>query len=251
MARPSYATRLRHPQVLVAVGIIALAAYGLRHSVSATTGLILVVIVPSIILHEVSHGAAALAFGDDTARRAGRLTLNPLRHVDPVGTLLLPGLLALSGLGVFGYARPVPVNPSRMRRPRNQAMLTSLAGPATNLVLAGMAALALRATVGAATMAAEGTDVVASGLLGLGDRLLFLAGIVNVSLAVFNLIPLPPLDGSSVVERFLPASAWPAWRTVQRFAMPALLILVLLDGGRILSHVFGPAQRAWLHLLTL
>ncbi|MBA2438936.1 MAG: site-2 protease family protein, partial [Acidimicrobiia bacterium] len=80
--------------------------------------LIVAVLVPSVILHEVSHGVVALWYGDDTAKQAGRLTLNPLRHIDPFGTLLLPALLALSGLGAFGYAKPVPVQPNRLRNPR-------------------------------------------------------------------------------------------------------------------------------------
>ena len=89
-----------------------------------------------MILHEVSHGAAALAFGDDTAKRAGRLTLNPVKHIDPFGTIILPALLVLSGLGVIGYAKPVPVNVSRLRNSRNTSVVVSLVGPAVNIVLA-------------------------------------------------------------------------------------------------------------------
>ena len=202
-------------------------------------------IVPSVILHEVSHGVAALACGDDTARRAGRLTLNPLRHIDPLGTLVLPGIMALSGLGVFGYAKPVPVNPGRMRSPRNQSLLVSLAGPATNIVLAVFAGLALRVSQPAA-----GALVSDFGLnvLPIGYRVLFLFGFLNVSLAVFNLLPIPPLDGSAVVERLLPRRAWPAWLTVRQYAMPALLLLVLLAPGR-LQGIFAPAERLWAHLL--
>ena len=99
----------------------------------------------SIILHEISHGWSALALGDDTAKRAGRLSLNPLVHIDPVGSMLLPGLLLISATGVlFGWAKPVPVNISRLRHPRNDAVLTSLAGPAMNLVLVAIALVALR-----------------------------------------------------------------------------------------------------------
>lgn len=116
-------------------------------------------IVPSIILHEVSHGWAALRFGDDTAQRAGRLTLNPLRHVDPFGTLVLPLVSAAIGFGFFGYAKPVPINPRRMRHPRNDAVLTALAGPAVNIALAVVAALVLR------TMRPDGVFVTAGGYL--------------------------------------------------------------------------------------
>src|ERR671914_1114778 len=101
-----------------------------------TVAVFVAVLVPSSILHEVSHGVVALAFGDDTAKRAGRLTLNPLPHVDPFGTVLLPLLLSLTSLGVIGYAKPVPVNPGRLRKPRQHSLYVSLAGPAVNVVLA-------------------------------------------------------------------------------------------------------------------
>src|SRR2546425_6818058 len=104
-----------------------------------TTLILVAVLIPSVMLHEISHGAVALAFGDDTAKRAGRLTLNPIAHVDPFGTIVLPLILALSSSGVFGWAKPVPVNPRRLRNPRQQALLVSLAGPVTNLGLAFIA----------------------------------------------------------------------------------------------------------------
>src|SRR3989442_8164733 len=99
---------------------------------SQTTLILLAVLVPSVMLHEISHGAVALAFGDDTAKRAGRLTLNPIANIDPFGTIILPLILALSGAGMFGWAKPVPVNPARLRHPRQEALLVSLAGPPTN-----------------------------------------------------------------------------------------------------------------------
>lgn len=244
--------RFGNAQVLVAVGLILLAIYALRHSLGLTTLLIFVVVVPSIILHELAHGVAALAFGDDTAKRAGRLTLNPIKHVDPIGTLVLPGVLALAGLGAFGYAKPVPISPGRMRSPRNNSLLVSLAGPATNLILAGISILVLRYGRPAGT--AQTIDTLISfrglGAVGTVDQLLYLLGFLNVTLAVFNLIPLPPLDGSAVVERLLPPSAWPTWLKVRQYAMPILLVVVLLNPGGFLGHVFGPAERAWAHLLT-
>jgi Zn-dependent protease len=249
---PRRTVRRPHPQALVAVGLILLAVYAVRHSVSGTTLLVFAVIVPSIILHEITHGWVALAFGDDTAKRAGRLTLNPLRHIDPVGTLLLPAVLALSGLGAFGYAKPVPVSPARMRHPRNGSLVTSLAGPATNLVLAGASILVLRylRPPGTVTALTGALDTYGIGAVDITDRVIYLVGFLNVTLAVFNLIPLPPLDGSAVVERLLPASAWPTWLTVRRYAMPVLLVLVLLDHGQVLGRIFDPAERAWGHLLT-
>lgn len=236
----------------MAVGLILVALVSIRHSISSTTLLVFAVIVPSIILHEIAHGVAALAFGDDTAKRAGRLTLNPIRHVDPLGTLVLPGLMALAGLGAFGYAKPVPINPSRMRSPRNHSLVVSLAGPATNLVLAGLSIVVLRAArpVGTAHKVYDAVNYFGINRLDLTDRILFLIGFLNVTLAVFNALPIPPLDGSAVVVRMLPARALPTWYKISRYSMPVLLLIVLLDQNAFTTHVFGPAQRAYAHLVT-
>jgi Zn-dependent protease len=213
-------------------------AYGTRRRVVTDTLvsvlLFLVVLVPSVILHEVAHGVTALGFGDDTAKRAGRLTLNPLPHIDPFGTIILPALLAFTTGGAFGYAKPVPVNQSRMRRPRDHGLLVSLAGPATNVVLAIIAAVALRALLPTAG------DLVLD--------LVFRFGIINVVLAAFNLLPIPPLDGSAIVERLLPRRLLPQWRRLRQYAMPVLLLLVLLLPG-VLSRVFDVARGLWLQLL--
>jgi Zn-dependent protease len=244
--------RLAHPQSLIAIGLIAVALYGLRHTLSTTTIVVFAVVVPSIILHELAHGVTALAFGDDTAKRAGRLTLNPIRHVDPLGTLVLPGVLALAGLGAFGYAKPVPINPAKMRSPRNDSLVVSLAGPATNLALAGISILLLRLARPAGT--AQAVDFIVSNFginsLDMTDRVLYVFGFVNVTLAVFNALPIPPLDGSAVVTRLLPPSAMPAWYRFQRYSMPILLLLVLLNPRNFLGHIFGPAERAWARLLS-
>jgi Zn-dependent protease len=244
--------RLAHPQSLVAIALIVLALYAVRHTLSSTTIVVFAVAVPSIILHELAHGVTALAFGDDTAKRAGRITLNPLRHIDPIGTLVLPAALALAGLGAFGYAKPVPINTGRMRHPRNSSLVVSLAGPATNLALAGLSVLLLRYARPAGTAQAVNFVVSNFGVsaLPITDRVLYLLGFVNVTLAVFNALPIPPLDGSAVVARVLPRSALPAWYSFQRYAMPILLVLVLLDPHNFLGHIFGPAQRAWAHLLS-
>jgi Zn-dependent protease len=244
--------RLAHPQTLVVVGLVAVALYAIRGHLGSTTLVVFAVAVPSIILHELAHGVTALAFGDDTAKRAGRLTLNPVRHIDPIGTLVLPGILALSGLGAFGYAKPVPINPGRMRSPRNSALIVSLAGPATNLALAGLSIFLLRVVRPAGTAQAVNFIVSTAGVgaLAPADRVLYVLGFVNVTLAVFNALPIPPLDGSAVVARLLPRSALPAWYSFQQYAMPILLVLVLVDPGNFLAHIFGPAERAWAHLLS-
>jgi Zn-dependent protease len=193
---------------------------------------------PSIILHEVSHGWVANAFGDDTAKRAGRLTLNPIAHIDPFGTIILPVLLIATTGRAFGYAKPVPVNPRNLRHPRDQSLLVSLAGPGVNITLALFAAFSLRQVL------RPGEPVQAWSL---ADFLLNL-GYANVLLAAFNLIPLPPLDGSALVERLLPRSWWPGYLRIRQYSMGVLLVLVLLLPG-VLSHVFNWALDLWLRLL--
>ena len=185
------------------------------------------------MLHEISHGAVALAFGDDTAKRAGRLTLNPIAHVDPFGTVILPVLLALTGAGMFGWAKPVPVNPAQLRNPRQQALLVSLAGPATNIALALLAAVALRGHL------VHGGD---------GLRVVFAIGFINVILAAFNLLPIPPLDGSAVIERFLPRAWTPQWYRFRQYSFGLLLLLVFMVPGA-LHRVFDAALHLWSQLL--
>jgi Zn-dependent protease len=202
------------------------------------------VIVPSVILHEVSHGFVANLFGDDTAKRAGRLTLNPIAHIDPFGTVLLPLLLSLSGVGAFGYAKPVPVNVSKLRNPRQHSLYVSLAGPMVNIGLAVIAGLLLRTTY------RDDFARVAFNIdrLPLVPQLLFWLGFMNVILAVFNLLPIPPLDGSAFVERLLPSRWWPTWLKFRQYGFGILLLLVFVIPGA-LDKVFDPALRQWVKLL--
>jgi Zn-dependent protease len=204
----------------------------------------LAVVIPSIILHEVAHGVVAGWFGDDTARRAGRITLNPVAHVDPFGTVLLPLLMAATGFGVFGYAKPVPINPSRMRSPRNNALVVSLAGPATNILLALACTLVFRLT-------RPSTPIYSlDGLFqqSLVVQLAFFGGLMNVLLAVFNLLPIPPLDGSALLERVMPRSWWPTYARFRQYSMFLLLGVVLL-APRLLNPVFDRAINWWSRLL--
>lgn len=198
------------------------------------TIVLVLVLIPSVILHELAHGVVALHYGDDTAKRAGRLTLNPVAHVDPFGTIILPTLLALSGAGTFGYAKPVPVDRRRLRRPRDHGLLVSLAGPATNVVLAVLAAIVFRAIRDSAspTVTAVVLDF----------------GVVNVVLAAFNALPVPPLDGSAIVERLLPTRLLPAWGQLRRYSMFLVLGVVLLLPGA-LGRVFDIAVQVWALLL--
>lgn len=202
----------------------------------------LIPLVIAIVFHEVAHGWVARALGDPTAARLGRLTLNPIKHVDPIGTVGLPLLLAVTGAPVFGWAKPVPVVASRLRSPRWHMMLVALAGPGVNLLLALVAALGLAALVGSGSAGDGGAAAfVARNLLN------FL--LINVFLAIFNLIPLPPFDGGHVVEGLLPRSAVPAWQKLARVGFPLLIVLLLvvpaiLPQADIVSRAVVPIVRA-------
>jgi Zn-dependent protease len=200
----------------------------------------LIPLVFAIVLHEVSHGWVANAFGDPTARRKRRLSLNPIRHVDPVGTIVLPLILAVSGAPVFGWAKPVPVVAHRMRNPRLHMMLVALAGPAMNLVLALLAAFALALLLWAAPGTGLGWQFV---YLNLANFL-----VINVFLAVFNMLPIPPFDGGHVVEGLLPRRLAAHYAKLHRFGFPLLLFLLVLlpliaPGANIVDHVVGPPVR--------
>ncbi|MHB1777885.1 MAG: site-2 protease family protein [Acidimicrobiales bacterium] len=229
-----------------AIAIVAVVLILARtHRISSQEIILFCVIVPSIILHEVSHGVVALAFGDDTAKRAGRLSLNPLVHVDLIGTIIVPALMALGGYGFFGWAKPVPVNVSRLRHPRNEGVLVSLAGPLTNVVLAVVAGLLFRAVGGL-------HSVDAAGFTSLVPEILFFLGLANVVLAAFNMIPIPPLDGSVLLERLLPRAWWPGYLRIRQYTMPLVLLIVVvnfyLNPGPI-TWLFEQIQTWWLHVL--
>jgi Zn-dependent protease len=229
----------------IAAGVILLIALVAHHNITGTEIVIFCVMVPSIILHEVSHGVVANAFGDDTAKRAGRLTLNPGPHIDPVGTLIVPALLSLGGVGFFGWAKPVPVNTARLRSPRNQGVLVSLAGPLTNAILAGLFAVIFIGFVR--------TNLLATGDFTTFDQVIFYASLVNVGLCVFNMIPIPPLDGSVLLERLLPARWWPTYLRYRQYTMPVLLGLVVLNyilyPHGPLTWVFNELDSWWLRVL--
>ncbi len=195
-------------------------------------------IVPSITLHEVSHGYVANLFGDPTAKENHRLTLNPLRHIDPFGTVLLPALLIIAGLPAFGYAKPVPVNFGRLRQPRRQALYVALAGPLVNIVLSA---------VGFALSEAALHLYQHAWLLDLGVYV----GLVNLTLAAFNLLPIPPLDGSALIERFVPVSRLNDYYRMRARALPWLMMFIILDAT--FFHVgtswLGDLQTWWLNRL--
>jgi Zn-dependent protease len=172
-----------------------------------------VAIVIGITVHEFSHAAAATAQGDLTAKSQGRLTLNPASHLDPLGTIFLI-------VGGFGWGRPTPFNPLRMRNRRTGAALVALAGPISNVVVAFLAAIALRVTYP--------TSGELGGGPGFTSKLLFALVQLNVVLAVFNLLPIPPLDGSRLLSIFLPPSRQNIIYFLDRFGIFLLLGLLLL-----------------------
>ena len=187
-------------------------------------------VMVAIILHELAHGYAAWAMGDTTARRAGRLSLNPLVHVDRLGTLLLPGILLVSQLVtighvlfMFGWAKPVPVDPSRFRYPRQQMAVVAIAGPLMNFSLALLAAFALRLPgLSVAWLTAIGTFIV-----------------LNLVLGMFNLVPIPPLDGGRIAVGLLPLALARQWARVERLGIA--LVLIFFTAGPALLRANGIA----------
>jgi Zn-dependent protease len=181
----------------------------------------LIILFFSVILHEVAHGKAAEWCGDGTARERGRLTFNPVPHIDPMGTVLLPLLLAVTHSPVmFGWAKPVPINPLRFRNPKRDLAIVGAAGPLSNLALA-----AFSATVFKLLVPAWGVDhpIV---------HFLLYAAAINVVLLVFNLIPLPPLDGSRVVMGLLPRHLAVRYARLERYGFILIFLLLFLGLNR-------------------
>jgi Zn-dependent protease len=186
--------------------------------------MLLVPLLLSLTVHEFAHAWSAWHLGDDTAARQGRLTLNPLSHIDPFGTLLLP-LLGVP----FGWAKPVPIDPAQFTRKlsmRTGMMVTAAAGPISNILLAVLSTLAYGLLFRFAPETVSGRSATAA-LLGMMIQ-------INVVLALFNMLPVYPLDGSRVVDGLLPARMRPAWENINRFA-PFLLLGVIVFGGSIIS----------------
>lgn len=179
-------------------------------------------LVIAIVFHEVAHGWTARALGDPTAHSLGRLSLNPLRHVDPVGTVILPGMLALAKAPIFGWARPVPVVKERLRNPRVGMMLVAAAGPGINLVMAALGAVVLGLLAGGDNAAPQPGSMMDFAVRNAVNFIL-----VNVFLALFNLLPVPPFDGSHIVEGLLPGPLARAYGASRRWAFPVVLTLLV------------------------
>ncbi len=204
-------------------------------------------VLAAIILHEIAHGIVANRLGDPTAARMGRLTLNPLPHIDPVGTVLLPLLLVVTHAPfLFGYARPVPVNFANLRNPKRDMIYVAAAGPLMNIMLAVASAVVFRQLL-QVRLPAEGAW---SGfLIGTLTPMAMMARnsvIINVVLAVFNLLPILPLDGGRVLAGFLPRAQAIAFARLEPFGF---LIVIVLLATNVLDNIIGPVIGLFLHAL--
>jgi Zn-dependent protease len=193
------------------------------------------VILFSMTLHEALHGYMAYWLGDDTAKHSGRLTLNPIKHIDPFMTILLPLILAMSGAPIFGGAKPVPFNPARLKYDEWGAALVALAGPLTNFILAfvGFGALAMFNPPEASV----------------ASTVLSVFVLVNLGFFVFNMIPVPPLDGSRVLYALAPDFARKGMEAIERFGILFIFAIVLM-GGPIISQIMGAATDAIIKLFS-
>jgi len=203
--------------------------FDFEHVSLAQRVMMLIPMLLSLTVHEWAHAWSAHRLGDDTARMQGRLTLNPIAHIDPIGTLILPLLLV-----PFGWAKPVPVNPTRFRRGVNMTtgmMITAAAGPLANVALAVLSAVGLGLVARFAPQSMAGGNGLS--LVSLLISMLM----INVTLAIFNMIPVPPLDGSRVVDGLVPYSWRPQWESIVRMS-PILLIVLIAFGSKIIG---GPA----------
>ncbi len=194
----------------------------------------IVVVLFAVVVHETSHGYVAWLLGDPTAKLSGRLTLNPIPHIDPIGTIILPAFLAILHMPLFGWAKPVPVNPSRFRDWRKGMMLVAIAGPGSNIALGLISGFLLylikkyspAANFFALRFLSQGGRLPLISLLSL---MLIFSFLINFFLAIFNLLPIPPLDGSRVLAWIMPRRWLPEYYRLERYGILLLFIFIYLD----------------------
>jgi Zn-dependent protease len=196
----------------------------------------LVPLVIAIVFHEVAHGLVARRLGDRTAEERGRLTLNPIKHIDPFGTVILPLILAISHVPVFGWAKPVPVDYRRLRNPRRDMVLVALAGPGMNFLLALLAA----------TISLSGGEP--EGAVRFIQDSAYVFVVINIFLGVFNLLPVPPFDGGHVVEGLLPLPLAQRFARIGRYSLLVLVVLLLVlpaisPSANIVGRLVSPLVR--------
>lgn len=184
---------------------------------------LIVPLIIAIVFHEIAHGWVARMLGDDTASRLGRLTINPIKHVDLFGTIILPGMLKLAGMPMFGYAKPVPVAKERLRNPRRDMMLVAAAGPGSNLVMGLIGAVLLGLLLKPYAGMQEPGGVI--GFIAL-NLIMFIS--INVFLAIFNLLPVPPFDGGHIVEGLLPREMAQHYAGLHRAALLVMIVLLVV-----------------------
>lgn len=203
----------------------------------------LVVLLFSLSLHESAHAWVAERLGDPTGRLMGRVTLNPIPHIDPIGTLVFPALGLLTGIALFGWAKPVPVNTRFLRHPKRDHVLVAAAGPVSNLILAVGFLIGLRAVLVFFPAQLNAGHPVLDYL-----ALLFSAGVtLNVILMVFNLIPIPPLDGSWILAGLSPAPVSRFYDTLRPYS---LLLLILLLWSGLVQQIIGPVLALFRNLAS-
>ncbi|MBQ2469413.1 MAG: site-2 protease family protein [Clostridia bacterium] len=190
------------------------------------------IILIALVVHEVSHGYIAMKLGDPTARNLGRLTLNPLKHLDPIGTICMVFFH-------FGWAKPVPINTRYFKKPKRDMALTALAGPVSNFILGFFGILVYRILYAIFTnVAGPTTPDLAINVMNTTLNFFYMFGFLNVSLGVFNLIPIPPLDGSRILLVFLPTKAYFAVMKYERYIMIGFFVLLFV--GRRVGFIFSP-----------